>query len=185
VVGRLKTALDRTRRSWPSRLDSIIGPNSPVLEEVAQLTPYVRESGLRWDELEMFLQLRRELLEIDTRFGQLGGKGVFRALDAAGLLEHHMDGVDNIESAVANPPAAGRAKVRGEFVRRVAGIRNRYHCDWSAAFDMEKRLRLDLSNPFATEEQWVPIRERERTEAGASETVPPDPTPVQRDLFTP
>jgi proteasome accessory factor A len=185
VVGRLKTALDRTRRRCPLCPDSILGPNSPILEEVAQLTPYVRESGLRWDELEMFLQLRRELLEIDTRFGQLGEKGVFHALDAAGFLEHHMDGVDNIEHAVAHPPAAGRAKVRGEFVRRAAGIGNRYHCDWSAAFDMVNKLCLDLSNPFATEERWVPMREVARASAGSNETVPPNPTPFQRDLFTP
>jgi hypothetical protein len=154
VAGKLKAALDHSRRRCSLRPDFILGPNSPILEEVARLTPYVRENGLRWDGLDAFLQLRRELLEIDTRFGQLGEKGVFHSLDRAGLLEHHVAGVDNIEHAISNPPAGSRARIRGEAVRRLAGSSSRLRCNWWGIYDLEGRRLLDLSDPFVTEEKW-------------------------------
>ena len=62
-----------------------------------------------------FLSCRTRLFEIDTRFGQLGLKGIFETLDAAGVLNHRVNGVDNIEHAMIEPPASGRANVsRGQ-----------------------------------------------------------------------
>ncbi len=154
VVGKLQAALGRTRGCCPLRPDSILGPNSPVLEEVARLTPYVRENGLRWDGLEIFIQLRQELLEIDTRFGQLGKAGIFHSLDRSGLLEHHVDGVDNIEHAISYPPAVGRARIRGDVVRRFASESDKFRCSWYEIFDLGKKSCLDLSDPFVSEEKW-------------------------------
>ena len=34
--------------------------------------------------------VKKELFEIDTRFGQLGGGGLFARLDEAGVLTHHI-----------------------------------------------------------------------------------------------
>jgi hypothetical protein len=153
VMGRLEAASGRLRRCCCFNPDSMIGPNSPILEEIARLTPYIRANGLRWDGLETFLRLKRELLEIDMRFGQLGGQGVYRALEDAGLTAH-LDGIDNIEHAVSNPPAEGRARIRGDFVRRFAGRRDVYRCDWSGIMDLQKKCFLDLSDPFAAEERW-------------------------------
>jgi proteasome accessory factor A len=99
-------------------------------------------------------QAFQELCEIDTRFGQVGAGGVFEALDRAGVLRHRVDGVDNIEHAMTHPPATGRARIRGECVRRFAGERSRYSCGWVSIHDRERGLVLDLSDPFAATETW-------------------------------
>src|ERR1039458_4471812 len=100
------------------------------------------------------LTAHQELCEIDTRFGQLGGSGLFAALDRAGVLGHHLAGVDNIEHAVSNPPAIGRARLRSQCVKRFAGKNSRFSCSWSNVIDKEKNLFLDLSDPFISEEKW-------------------------------
>jgi hypothetical protein len=120
-------------------VDFLISPHSPVLEEVAALTPYLRERGLRWGDLKSLAELRAELFEIDTRFGQLGSNGIFRSLDRDASLTHHVPGVDNIEHAVAYPPATGRGRLRGEAVRQLAADKKQGRCDWQAVWDHDQR----------------------------------------------
>jgi hypothetical protein len=127
-----------------AQTDETQAPNKP-----ASITPAV-------------YRVHQELCEIDTRFGQLGGNGIFAALDRAGVLGHHVAGVDNIEHAVANPPAIGRARLRGQCVQRFKGQSHRYSCGWSHVVDGEKKLSLDLSNPFVSEEKWQPAPARFR-----------------------
>jgi proteasome accessory factor A len=101
-------------------------------------------------------KVHQELCEIDTRFGQLGDNGIFAALNRAGVLSHQFAGVDNIEHAVANPPAIGRARLRGQCVQRFKGQNNRYSCSWRNVVDLKRNLLLDLSEPFVSEEKWQP-----------------------------
>ncbi len=171
VLAKLNAALQETDyRGQVVGLDLVLGPASPIPEAVARLTPALREQSLHWDGLRAFLQLRRELFELDTRFGQLGERGVFQHLNRAGVLTHHVPGVDNIEHAIANPPAIGRARLRGEVVRRFAGHNGQYRCDWQSVWDQAQRRLLDLSDPFAAEEHW-------------RELPPPEETPVDDDLL--
>jgi len=114
-------------------------------------------------ESRAIAELHQELCEIDTRFGQLGNDGIFSALERAGALTQHFPGVDNIEHAVANPPAIGRARLRGQCIQQFAGQKLRYTCGWRGVWDRKKNLFLDLAEPFAAEEKWQelprPIRE--------------------------
>ena len=105
------------------------------------------------------LKIHQELCEIDTRFGQIGGNGLFDTLDRAGVLKHHFAGVDNIEHAMANPPAIGRARLRGQCVQRFAGHNRRYSCSWRYVVDHEKELLLDISDPFISREKWQAVPE--------------------------
>jgi proteasome accessory factor A len=107
------------------------------------------------EEQKQLQTLRQQLCEIDVRCGQLGSSGVLDALAAAGVLTHHVPGVDNFEHAMANPPALGRARLRGQCVLRLAGTNGRYDCHWTGVADHRKRQWLDLSDPFATQEKWV------------------------------
>jgi len=100
--------------------------------------------------------VRQELFEIDTRFGQVGeGNGIFAALDRAGVLHHQIPGVDNIEHAMQNPPAIGRAKIRGECIRRLAGCGQRFLCSWLDIRDRVTGKTLDLRDPLASREDWL------------------------------
>jgi hypothetical protein len=122
VIGRLAAAL-KTSADGPETLplEVAIEPSSPIPKEIARLDPLLRSRGFQWQDLKTVLDGRQKLFEIDTRFGQLGPKGIFEALDAAGVLNHRVSGVDNIEQAVIEPPATGRARIRGRVIQRLAG----------------------------------------------------------------
>jgi proteasome accessory factor A len=159
VATKLSEALERSGYGdqHPS-VTVILDAHGPVADEVRRLTPYLNRHRLRWDDLRAFIHLRQELFEIDTRFGQLGDAGIFTCLDNAGVLTHRVDGIDNIEHAMENPPALGRAGVRGRYVRELSGAGKRYECDWYGIWDRQKHRLLDLSDPFAASAQWQPHR---------------------------
>ncbi|HVS03944.1 MAG TPA: proteasome accessory factor PafA2 family protein [Thermoanaerobaculia bacterium] len=92
-------------------------------------------------------ELRTQLLEIDVRFGQLGG-GVFDVLDRQGVLDHRVVPDAAVERAGRRPPAGTRARQRGYFVERLAG-RPMGHCDWTGIWNGLGDLVIDLQDPFA------------------------------------
>jgi hypothetical protein len=115
---------------------------------------------LGWEELEPFLMLRSELYETEIRFGQLGPEGLFTRLERAGVLSHSAPGVFDVARAVAEPPAMGRARIRGETIREL-GAEGHLRCDWAAIWDLSGRRKLDLSDPFASAASWHTCSERE------------------------
>ena len=128
-----------------------------------ELDALLERKGLEWDELRRVQACRAEFLEIDTRFGQLGPRGVFTLLDNAGVLDHRVPGVDNIEHALGNPPSSGRAKLRGAVLRRVAGDKDGdWYCDWQRIYSNKHARLLDLSDPFAQVETWYDAPPRGR-----------------------
>jgi len=129
------------------------------LEELAgYYEPYLRREGLNRDDLAQFLTLRQELFEIDTRFSEVGERGLFDALDAAGELRHRVVDPGSIERATAEPPRGSRASLRGDYIRRAWGGKTRQLCSWQAVWNMETKQTLDLSDPFASSERWIPSR---------------------------
>ena len=159
VLRELETALRQQGGQCAAAAISpeLLRPNSPVAGEIARLAPVLAEKGLAWDGLGAVLSLRQRLCELDTRFSQLGPQGIFGILEHAGALDHAVPGVDNIEHAVAHPPAIGRARLRGECVRRFHGQAGDCWCDWTGVWDVRNQRYLDLSEPFAAEENWKPF----------------------------
>lgn len=137
-------------------LDHALRPNRRLPKEIAFLEPLLQSRGFQCDDLRKFLSCRTRLFEIDTRFGQLGLKGIFETLDAAGVLNHRVNGVDNIEHAMIEPPASGRANVRGQAIKRLAGDADA-RCDWQCIISFSEKKVLDLSDPFTREESWRPL----------------------------
>jgi hypothetical protein len=137
----------------PLRAEALLGRKGPTRRHLKALAPLLSARGLDVDDLPSFLALRRELFEIDTRFGQLGERGIFVALDRDGVLDHHASGVDRVEQAMIEPPAFGRAAVRGNVIRR-ANRKGRYVCGWQQLWDLDEHRVLDLSDPFETTERW-------------------------------
>jgi len=133
-------------------------------------------------DLDRMLVVREELFELDTRFGRLGKESLFAQLEEQGLLRHHVPGVDNIEHAVSHPPANGRARVRGEVITQLTGDQppaggrgtKDVVADWQGIWDLEQRRYIDLSDPFATSDEWKPMKTRHTlfTEAGRRLTDP-------------
>jgi proteasome accessory factor A len=146
----------RKRKGLPMVASRLLCRGGPLQAELGRLAPSLQEKGLRPEDFEKVDALRQRLFEIDFRFGELGSRGVFEALNRAGVLDHAVAGVDNIEHAIACPPAAGRAKARGECVRNLQARRSECVCDWSAVWEYGPTPRiLDLGNPFASDaEAW-------------------------------
>lgn len=156
VIGGVRQVLDEEGEYDDSlTADFILNRFDPAKPAMQRLNDYRDENGLSWDELDSVLKLRQELLEIDMRFGQLGGSGVFSGLDSAGVLAHHVPGVEAIEEAITEPPEVGRARIRGEVIRRLAGQNGNYQCDWQGIFDVGTNRLLDLSEPFEAAERWL------------------------------
>jgi proteasome accessory factor A len=154
MVRRLSAALAATPgRGKDIRISLLPGPESPIPEEAARIRLVLAQSGLAWSDLEKFLKVRDEFYQIDTRFGQLGPRGIFEELDRCGAVDHRVAGIDGVDEAMRNPPAVGRAAIRGEVIRRMSG-QMKAGCEWQGIVGEDGRS-LDLSDPFADQEVWT------------------------------
>lgn len=135
-------------------LERLADPHGPLGATAATLGRYLAARGLRWETLPAVVGLRQELFELDTRFGQLGTRGVFASLDAAGALRHRLIDEETVERGIEEPPRTSRALVRGTQVRQLHARGGQFTCDWRGIWDIARRRCLDLSNPLATEARW-------------------------------
>lgn len=128
------------------------------------LDGFAKRNGLRWEDLRGFLALREELFEIDTRFGELGDRGIFNALDSKDLLSHRLQRVSNVGEAMTKPPLRGRANKRGQMITRLqkrgAGG-SRYGCGWESIIDRREGKVYDLFDPYGRDAAWRPAAEDE------------------------
>jgi hypothetical protein len=154
----LAEAVTRSGHSgpWITAEEALRLTRSPVPETVARLTAELAALGLAWHGLRPFLELKKELCEIDAHFGELGPNGIFERLDGAGLLDHDGVGIGDVTAAIETPPSRGRARLRGEAVRALARRRPISNADWSAVWDRRGRRTLDLRDPFAEAPVWEP-----------------------------
>jgi hypothetical protein len=160
ALERLAAAWGRKRALGPFEIRCAIERHPHIAEEMARLTPFLGRHRLAWEQLADVDAVRKELFELDARFGALGDEGVFNAMDAAGAIRHQVGGLD-VEHAVTHPPQDTRARIRGDVVRRLSDAGVPYGAEWTAINDWSRRLTLDLHNPFESEERWSPWDVRE------------------------
>lgn len=152
---------------------------------VRYLKPWLRFEKLLGGDLLRFLKMRQELFEIDSRFGQLGEKGIFNALDRAGVLRHRQVAPSEIARAMVHPPVGTRARLRGELIRRMWGGEKRFNCSWDNILDLDDNLMLDLSDPFEREERWqAPGRIRPRMMRDPRRPLDEPPPLTEDDMRT-
>lgn len=157
------------------RLAVLSGPASPIPEASARCAAALAANGLTWDDLDRFLLLRDDLYQLDIRFGQVGPRGIFGALERQDVLDHHVLRVDRIEEAMTMPPAEGRARIRGEVIRRLSGQPGATAC-WQGVYTADGRV-LDLNDPFAATEVWTdPV-------PAPQPDLPPSPDPLLDEIL--
>jgi proteasome accessory factor A len=86
----------RSGRRKTQKLDSAVEASKQLPNETSELEPHPQSPRVHWTDLGAVMSCREKFFEIDTRFGQLGPKGIFHTLDQAGVLNHRVSGVDNI-----------------------------------------------------------------------------------------
>ena len=160
-------------RQWRSVLDRLETDRSSLSRTLdwsikqALYRRHAEAAGFAWENIPggvETIRLRRELFEIDMKFGQLGPEGIFNRLEAAGVLEHGAPGVEEIDDARVWPPVGGRAELRGRYIRELAG-RNEMICQWQGIWDHVNGRFLDLTYPFQTTASWVNQTPQERMRA--------------------
>ena len=153
VALRVSRALATEDERWPRansrQVKAIIETKGAVARLLKNLTGMLDEHGLDWDELDTFHVLRDQLCELDLRYGQLYPQGIYLDLERAGQIRERILEPAQIEAAIERAPAAGRARVRGDWVRRLAPGDGQYFCDWTRITG--KAEHIDLGDPFVTE----------------------------------
>ena len=133
-------------------VEEILSPDGPVADAVRVLEPDLRDAGLGWEELRPLVDLRKELCELDLRYARVGPDGLYETLARSGVLDDGVDGIGDVEEAMTVPPPRGRARLRGEAIRALAGRRD-CCADWHFVRDERGRM-LDLSDPLAATAEW-------------------------------
>lgn len=152
---RFQSEIARTLYAGKSITHELLFRKDEPLERIVEkLSPVLRSQGLELTSLGAFLQLRQEMFEIDLRFGELGERGIFEIMDNEGVLEHRIRGVDRIEQALTEPPILGRARLRGDAIRRFSPEGDRYRAGWQFVSDSKENRFLNLADPFESEEKW-------------------------------
>ena len=136
----------------------VLSRHSPVASAVNRLTPFLQSRALDWGQLETVLDLRQQLFELDSRFGELRPQSIFHQLDSSGQLQHRVDGVCRIEDAMTDPPEGSRASLRGRLIQQLFPQRDEYACDWQSIQHLSSGRYLDLSSPLASEDMLARAR---------------------------
>ncbi len=155
----IKTAVRKAEHRGRISVELVLGREtkpSPIPDTIKALTRYLKLHSLDWDMLRPYVDLRQQLFEIDFRFAQLDGNGLFHKLDAAGVLDHKAPGVDHIEDAMTKPPSSGRARVRGRRIRSYAD-RPGLRCYWDGIWDIPGGRTLSMRDPLARTARWKKI----------------------------
>jgi hypothetical protein len=71
-------------------------------------------------------------------------------------------GVDRIAEAMHDPPREGRARQRGDTIRRAVGEKRMLYCSWDGLWDPVSPAHFDLSHPFENTEEWAPYTPPDR-----------------------
>ena len=111
-------------------------------------------SATSWRQLRLGEGLAAELCEIDTRFGELGSRGLFHSLDRANILDHRIPEMGSVEEAMTRPPPGGRAHVRGRMIRELQSQGARYYCTWDWIQDRDEDRMYDMGDPFGRSPRW-------------------------------
>ena len=156
IAMRVSRALTTKTEVWP-RADSrqvkaILGTKGAIARLLKNLTGMLDEHGLDWDELDAFQDIRDQLCELDLRYGQLYPQGIYLDLEKAGQIRDRILQPAQIKAAIERAPTAGRARVRGDWVRRLAKSNGNYYCDWTCITGNSNYI--DLGDPFVTEAEW-------------------------------
>jgi proteasome accessory factor A len=162
--GRCAPPVEPVRRAPPRPGRQCVLPDPELLsllgegrraDERARLARVLESRRLERGEPRAISPLAADLFALDTRFGELGPGGIFSALDEAGVLDHRLEGLGDVEAAIHQPPARGRAHERGQAVLRHCADAKRYTAAWQAIVDHELGRVFDLGDPFGRNPSWT------------------------------
>lgn len=152
----LATAGNRDERVGSREVRACLDRKGAHARLIRSMTLVLEQHGLEWDGLDAFHALRDALCELDMRYGQLHPRGLFQDLEEAGELRGRLLEPTQVDAALERAPEPGRARLRGDWIRKLANDDAFYRCSWTHITG--EREYLELSDPFVTEVVWKPRR---------------------------
>ena len=91
------------------------------------------------------LRFAVRLQALELNYHELGG--LFDQLAATGHIDPVVIAAEEVEHAIHNPPAGGRAEARGQSIAEYHG--RSWMCDWQHLVNHEENKWVDLRDPFS------------------------------------
>lgn len=151
---------DESGTPRPRLLNAMLAPTEEDCQLELITAQQLHEQGLDRGELRRFRALRRDLFMLDTRFHTVDADCIFAALQRAGVLNHEVPGVGDIDGATTDAPNGTRAHLRGKAIKLLSGKKGENLCGWDFVSDQIGGRQLNLRDPFDLEERWEPITSR-------------------------
>ena len=158
VLRRLERVAARIFEGEAPPVQEMLRDHSRFCRELHRVTPVLRGGGMEWTDVRALVRLRHELLETDLRFGELGPSGLYDQLEAQAVARSlARRPVPAARALVTEPPAGGRAGLRGHTINELWGTGKGHHyiADWASIVGPPARGRLDLSDPFTERAAWI------------------------------
>jgi len=90
------------------------------------------------------LRFAVRLQALELKYHELGG--LFDQLAASGCVDPVVVAAEDVEHAIHNPPAGGRAEIRGKSIVQYHG--QPWACDWQHLINHHEKKWIDLRDPF-------------------------------------
>ena len=188
VASKISSALSSTTGDRPrisgDQVKKLLATKGPIARRLNYLTSMLVDHGQSWTDLERFYELRDQLCELDLRYGQLYPRGIYLDLESNNAIKDRILVPAQIDAAIDRAPGEGRARVRGDWVRRLAKGNEKYHCSWTGIGGQGERI--DLGDPFVTSAEMQQVdEERKQLDPGSEDVldIPVFLRPSQRRLF--
>jgi hypothetical protein len=149
LANALMPDVEECSRVTNRQVKAVLGTKGAIARRLKDLSRTLNKQGLAWEELDTFNDLRDQLCELDLRYGQLYPQGIHLSLEKAGQIRDQILRPNQIEAAIGRAPTAGRARVRGDWIRHFASRNEEYFCNWTHIFG--KSGNIDLGDPFVTQ----------------------------------
>ena len=135
--------------SRPHRIlspDVLARTNMFTCSKARGLEPILRSIGATWDEFSHLLHEFPRLLELATRYHELGPDSMFEELRPGLRDRWPMVTSEDVRRAKMTSPTETRARLRGAFVNEHAGCVG-YACDWQTLYHPLGTTSID--HPFS------------------------------------
>lgn len=144
-------ALDRMRRTAPEVVVQAVLDESPggLAREYRVFYDHLAASDdLKHGGIDC-LRFAVRLQALELNYHELGG--LFDQMAATGHIDPVVVAAEEVERAIHDPPAGGRAEARGKLIAEYHG--QPWMCDWQHLINHEENKWVDLRDPFSSKRE--------------------------------
>jgi hypothetical protein len=149
--------LEQMRSIAPEPVVRALLNESPSQLNEEQSALYQRLAKMRlWKRVGLErLRFAVRLQALELNYHELGG--IFDQMAEMGLVDAVVVSPEDVERAIHNPPAGGRAEARSKSITQFHG--QPWQSDWQYVINQNEEKWVDLRDPFANKQEVSPLPE--------------------------